>query len=65
MLIITLYFFSIYPFDLVNLIDLSSVGEVLCSRFRLAVSPPSDRRGRGTYSIVTTKDKTMGFIHID
>ena len=31
----------------------------------LAVPSPSDRRGWGTYCIVSTKDKTMGFIHID
>ena len=45
MIVIVLYFSPIYPFGLVNYIDLSSMGEVLCSGFNLAVSSPRDRRG--------------------
>jgi hypothetical protein len=58
-------FLSDLSVGLANYIDLSLVGEVLCSGFNLAVSLPSDRRGLGTYCLVATKDKMMGFIHND
>src|SRR3989337_1847998 len=44
----------------------SSVEVVHSSRFNLAVSSPSDRRGsEARICIVATKGKTMGFNHID
>ena len=40
-----------------------AMGEVLSFGFNLAVSFPSDSRGRqGTYCIVAIEDKKMGFI---
>ena len=46
-----------------NKIDLSSVGEVLCNGFNLAVSSPRERRGsEARMCIVATKGKTMGSI---
>ena len=43
-----------------------AMGDVLCSGFNLAVSSPSDRKGsEARICIVSTKDKNVGFIHID
>ena len=65
MIDIALYFSAIYPFALANKIDLSSVGEVLCGGFNLAVSSPHDKRGSEAHiCIVAIKGKTIGFIHI-
>ena len=49
MIFIASYFSPIYPFGLANYIDLSSVGEVLCDGFNLAVLYSSDRKGQDTY----------------
>ena len=41
------------------------MGDVLCSRFNLAVSSPSDNRGSEVrICIVATKGKMMGLNHI-
>ena len=48
MIVIASYFSLIYPFYLANYIDLSSMGEVLCDGFNLAV----------LYIPVTEGDKT-------
>ena len=63
MIKIDLYFSLIYrlvwPIRLVFL----AMGEVLCDGFNLAVSSPSDSRGReARICIVVIKDKKMGFI---
>jgi hypothetical protein len=63
---IVLYFSPIYVSLLANYIDLSSVGQVLRSRFNLAVSLLRDRRScKARICILATKGKTMGFNHID
>ena len=42
------------------------MGEVLCDGLNLAVSSPNDSRGsEAGICIAATKDKKVGFIHID
>jgi hypothetical protein len=51
--------------SMANYVDLSSMGEVLCSGFNLMMSSPSDRRGsEARICIVAIKNKTTGSIHI-
>ena len=64
MLVIALYFSPISPFGLANYIDLSSVGEMLCDGFNLAVLYILVSEGDKTYiCIVSIMGKMMGFIH--
>ena len=65
MIVIALYFSTIYLFGLANYIDLSSVGEVLCDGFNLAVIYiPMTEGDKTRICIVAIKGKTTRFIHI-